>query len=383
MRKKLVIPMMLVFTAIVGTGSALAGANMALAGIPHTEPMDGARGFPSGSHLTESPYGSPTAGGATDRSDGYGESATRYWTDLDNFNQWHRWTLPANHSMDIRDIYLTWNATYFYIGVQGPNSLEANGDLFIGIDVASGGASAATWGRNINFTNWQPDFFIAVERQVSDTGGYAELRSPTAGIIKTFVNGTDAANSAWQADTAGGMFYEFRISFAEVGLTGGITRPIRLAVWTTHEHDLFGHNSSGTYWIGAELIERRAQTGADAYDTAPGYDQGTTYEQIGDYPGDADYSSDAGWGAPSSDNSLGAGMSVNLFDGASWNIVGSSPGSDYASGDTDTIGQYFEVLNFGTIPPTPTPSIIPANSSTGAILLLLAMTVLFARRRRA
>lgn len=346
---------------------------------PLSQDMDGVNAFPASSHLPEDPYSTPIEGGSTDSSDAWNESATRHWTDLDQWAQWHQWTLPQYHTMDIRELWVSWDCYNVYIGVQGPNALWDHGDLFIALDVAAGGTAECNWNRSVDFFGWQPDFFISVEKPLSDAAGYADLTDSSHNVIKLFTENVDAADSGWVAAEDGGMFYEFTISFQHLGLTPGEIHPLRLCAYTTHEHSEAEHDAAGSYLIGLEQIFYNAEVGADAYDTAPGNNQGVEFEQLGDYPGDADNATDPGWNWTSSDDTNGTGVSVQIFDAASWNSIGSSPGSDYIGSDTDTIAQYLEITNFGELPPL---GPIPSTSLTGLGFLLAVMSTLFIRRRK-
>jgi hypothetical protein len=321
------------------TGTPIGGA-----GIPSSSWMaitlDGTNDFPVASLLTENPFAAPTAGGSSIQSDAFAETSAYHWID----SSWNDHTLSGGNTADLRNVYITWDSSYLYLGVQGPNAMMDNddADLFLAIDTDGSPTSnlpqaSVAWGKWVDFYGWTPEYFIAVSqaRDLADgnPAGYAEL-VPAGGSGTALAYGTDWANSAWANDTSGGVFFEFRLSWSALGLSGApdpdTGTPMNLAAYTTYN-----------------------DTHSDVYDNAPGVGQGTTYEQLGDYKGDADYcsgnldpvtgSSDGtcGWG--DSDDNLGSGVSQ----------AGRSPGSDDGANESpDTIGEYFRVLNVGQTNPT-------------------------------
>ena len=320
----------LIMVILLGTAlSAWAAGPLALPGY-HQEPMDGANTFPGAGYVTEAAHSTPHGcSGAT--SDQFDESsAYHYFIDADPYIDM---PLAGGQCMDIRHLWLAWDTTHFFVGVQGPNELWERGDLFVAIDTDNVTGSVtlnAPWAKRVDFCGWDPEFFIAVEAPVS-TGGYAALTDATGGQIKQFTNGVDAADSGWIACDQGGMYYEFAVAFADVGLAGPpMNEQVNFALYTTYEDD-----------------------GFDTYDTGPGCGQVTAWEELGDYPYDADHC--AGnldcvtgvedlCGAAESDDTLGAGVAT----------AGRYPGSDNTSNDIDTIQEYYGITNFGAEYPIPT-----------------------------
>ena len=309
---------------ILGAAACWAAAPLSLSGY-HVEPMDGINTFPPNSYVTESGFSSPVGCSGTE-SDLWNESAAfHYFVDAEPYVDV---PLEGGSCMDIRGFWLVWDNANFYVALQGPNELWERGDLFIAIDidnVIGGGVSAASpWAKAVDFCEWAPEYIIAVEDPIS-FGGYAALLNDSGGVVKQFVDGVDAACSpSWIACDDGGMFYEFAIAFAEVGLgTPPLDLQVNFAVYTTYEDD-----------------------GFDAYDTGPGCGQPAAWEELGDYPYDADHC--AGnldcvtgvgdiCGAAESDDNLGAGVAT----------AGRFPGSDNTGFDIDTIGEYYGITNFG------------------------------------
>jgi len=291
----------------------------------HSEPMDGANTFPAESYVTEAAHSTPVGCTGTE-SDLWGESACyHYFVDVDPFVDV---ALEGGSCMDVRRFWLAWDLERFYVGVQGPNELWEQGDLFVGIDTdnatGAGITLAAPWAKAVDFCEWGPEFFIAVEAPVS-TGGYAALIDASGGQVKQFTDGTDAANSpTWVSCDDGGMYYEFAITFAEVGLAQPpLDTQVNFVIYTTYEDD-----------------------GFDVYDTGPGCGQPAVWEEVGDYPYDADHCDgntdcvtgvEDVCGAAESDDDLGAGVGT----------AGRFPGSDNTTFDIDTIQEYYGITNFG------------------------------------
>ena len=228
--KKLLLVAFMVVCGLAATTVTMAGANLPGGAFPHTEPIDGSNTFPPTSHLPEDPFGSPVLGGSTEHSDLWNESCATHWTWNNSHKAWVKETLPEGHTMDIRELWLTWDTSNVYIGVQGPNSLWDAGDLFIALDVAEGGTYMAPWNKTVDFDGWLIDYFISVERPLSDPAGYAVLTDSTFFDIKTFTNGIDGADSGWRSANDGGMFYEFALSWADLGVTPGTAQNLRLSV---------------------------------------------------------------------------------------------------------------------------------------------------------
>ncbi len=317
--------------------------------------IDGTNDFPSATHLSELAFSWPVTGGNATHSDACNETSAFHWTADDTSNQ----NLSGGNTADVKEFWVTWDANYLYLAVQGPNAMMDTDvvDLFIAIDTngsTSGDLiqSSTAWGKWVDFDEWTPEFFVAVSqaRDISDgnPAGYAEL-VPVGGSASTLTWGTAWANSGWAAGDNcnvdsngfynGGVFFEFRLSWTQLGFTGppnpttGGT-PMNFAVYTTHNN-----------------------SGYDVYDSAPGTGNGTAHEQLGDYRGDGDHcgsnadpvvgTSDPTCSHPAgtSDNTLGAGNSVggrNPGSDNGWNISDPS-----AREHPDTIGEYFRVLNVG------------------------------------
>ncbi|MCK4408700.1 MAG: hypothetical protein KAW67_01355 [Candidatus Eisenbacteria sp.] len=292
---------------------------------PHTEPMDGINTFPPvESYVTEVAHSTPVGGTGTD-SDLWGESsAFHYFVDTEPYVDV---PLEGGSCMDVRRFWLAWDDVSFFVGVQGPNELWENGDLFIAIDTDNltgpGITLAGPWAKAVDFCEWDPEFFIAVEAPVS-TGGFAALLDDSGGVVKQFVDGVDAANSpTWVSCDDGGMYYEFAITFQDIGITPTpLGTQVNFAILTTYEDD-----------------------GFDAYDTGPGSGQVVVWEEIGDYPYDADHCDgdvdcvsgvEDICGAAESDDDLGAGVAT----------AGRYPGSDNTTFDVDTIQEYYGITDF-------------------------------------
>ena len=324
------------FVAVLVSGASWAAGPVVLGGY-HTEPMDGVNTFPAPqSYVTEAGFSSPV-GCSGAESDLWWESAAfHYFVNADPYADV---PLSNGQCMDVRRFWVAWDATTFYLGVEGPNELWERGDLFVAIDTdnATGGGVtlAAPWAKAVDFCGWDPEFFVAVESPVS-TGGYAALIDQGGGQVKQFTNGADAANSLnWVPCDAGGMYYEFAISFAEVGLSPSeLPRQANFAIYTTYEND-----------------------GFDVYDSGPGCGQPGVWEEIGDYPYDADHCggnldcvTGVGdiCGSAESDDNNGAGVPT----------AGRYPGSDNTGFDRDTIGEYYGITNFGS------PFVVPVAPST-------------------
>jgi len=316
-------------TLLAGSGAVWAAGPLALTGY-HSEPMDGANTFPAEGYVTEAGHSSPQGcAGAT--SDQIGESsAYHYFVDVDPFLDT---PLVGGQCMDIRHLWLAWDLTHVYVGVQGPNELWERGDLFVAIDTdnVTGGVSlGAPWSKRVDFCGWDPEFFIAVEAPVS-TGGYAALTDEAGAEIRQFADGIDAADSGWISCDQDGMYYEFAVAFADLGLSGPpLGAQVNFALYTTYEDD-----------------------GFDAYDTGPGCGQAVVWEELGDYPYDADHCAgdldcvtglEDVCGAAESDDGLLAGVGQ----------VGRYPGSDNTVHDIDTIQEYYGITDFGAEFPIPT-----------------------------
>lgn len=310
-------------TIILLTAAATAWAAGPLnLGGEHQEPMDGANTFPGASYVTEAAHSSPVGcAGAT--SDQIGESsAYHYFVDAEPYVDV---ALVGGQCMDIRHFWIAWDDTQFFLGVQGLNELWERGDLFIAIDVdnAGGDLDAAPWSKRVDFCGWSPEFFIAVEAPVS-TGGYAALIDDMGGEIKQFVDGVDAADSGWVSCDLDGMYYEFAVSFSDIGMSSPpVETQVNFALYTTQDGD-----------------------GYDTYDTGPGCGQATDWEELGDFPYDADHCGgnvdcvtglEDSCGAADSDDTLGAGVAQ----------ADRYPGSDNTTHDVDTIQEYYGITNFG------------------------------------
>ncbi|MBU0742429.1 hypothetical protein KKG45_08560 [bacterium] len=314
---------------LVGSYAARAAGPLNLTGF-HLEPMDGVNTFPDAGYVTESAHSTPCGCGGTTSDQIDESSAYHYFFDTEPFVDT---PLVGGQCMDIRHLWLAWDTTHFYVGVQGPNELWERGDLFVAIDTdnATGAVTLdAPWAKRVDFCGWDPEFFIAVEAPVG-TGGYAALTDAAGGQIKQFTGGVDAADSGWIACDQGGMYYEFAVAFADVGLpTPPVGGQVNFALYTTYEDD-----------------------GFDTYDTGPGCGQAAVWEELGDYPYDADHCGGEVdcvtgladlCGAAESDDGLLAGIAT----------ADRYPGSDNTPHDIDTIQEYYGITNFGAEYPIPT-----------------------------
>ncbi len=296
----------------------------------HTEPMDGLNTFPADAHVSEAVHSSPHGGcGGADSDLHFESSAYHYFVAAGSFVDT---PLPAGGCMDVRQVWIAWDTTNFYIGIQGPNELYERGDMFIAIDTDNATGSnlaAAPWAKSVDFAGWVPDYFIALEAPTS-ASGYAALMDNSFTVIRDTFTGLLAADGGYNSCDNGGMYYEFSIPFSDVGVTYGAGQQANFAVYTTYEDD-----------------------GFDTYDSGPGCGQTIVWEELGDYPYDADYCggatdpvtgvSDPSCGNAESDDALGAGVATS----------GRFPASDNSPSDIDTIGEYYAITNFAQEPPTP------------------------------
>ncbi|MFZ2487273.1 MAG: SdrD B-like domain-containing protein [Anaerolineae bacterium] len=302
--------------------------------------IDGTNDFPASAYITEVPFASPTAGGSATQSDMPSETAAYHWT-----NGWTDQPLSGGSTADIRDFWVTWDANYLYLAVKGPNAMMDTDlvDLFVAIDTngsQSGdlGQSQVPWSKWVDFDEWSPEYFIAVANARDVTGdnnpaGYAEL-VPAGGSGTALTWGSAWSNSGWASDGSGGVFFEFRLTWAQLGQSGPPNwnttgTPMNFAIYTTYNN-----------------------SGFDAYDSAPGTGNGSTYEQIGDFKGDADHCSgnlDPVTGAGDLTCSYGESDGNNGPGNA---VGGRFPGSDDADGGKetpDTIGEYYRITNVGEL----------------------------------
>jgi hypothetical protein len=301
----------------------------------HAEPMDGANSFPAGTHLSENPHSSPfggcgAPGGPSDAA--FESSAYHLFRASGAFVDE---PLPPGGCMDVRETWLSWDTAFLYLGVKGPNELYERGDLLIALDVLPGGGVSSQfspWLKAVDFCGWSPDFFLAIEAPKS-AGGYAALLNSSHFAVLESNSGTSPLlweDGGYRSCDDGGMYYEFKVPLAVLGLASGVPQELRFAAYTTGEDN-----------------------GFDAYDSGPGCGQTIVHEQIGDYPYDGDHCSgatdcftgvgDAGCGIPDSDNGLGAGNAIG----------GRFPSSDDSGFDRDTIREYWMVTNFNEPPATP------------------------------
>ena len=314
--------------------------------------IDGSNDFPAATHLSELGFSWPTTGGDATHSDLCIESSTYHWID----GSWTDHSLSSGNNADLKELWVTWDTSFLYLGVQGPSAMMDTDlvDLFIAIDTngsTSGnlGQSSTAWGKWIDFSGWSPEYFIAVAQARDVTGnqnpaGYAQL-VPVGGTATDLTWGTQWSNSDWASGDNcntgsngfynGGVFFEFRLTWSQIGFTGppnpttGGT-PMNFAIYTTYNN-----------------------SGYDGYDSAPGTGNGTTYEQIGDYKGDADHCASTSGADPVTGTTTETTCSYSDSDdtnGAGVSISRRNPGSDDADGGKetpDTIGEYFRVRNVG------------------------------------
>jgi hypothetical protein len=290
----------------------------------HTEAMDGINGFPPTAHLSENPHSTPVGGcgapgGPSDAA--FESSAYHYFVASGSFTDT---PLPPGGCMDVREFWVSWDANWVYLGVQGPNETYERGDLFIAIDTddARGRVLAAPWGKAVDFCDWDPEFVVALENPQT-AGGYAALLDKTGATLIDSFGGLQWADGGYNSCDNGGMYYEFKLPRALLGLAAGAPRTVNFAVYTTYE-----------------------DAGFDAYDSAPGCGQGVQHEQIGDYPYDGDHcgsnvdcvtgTNDGSCGFPDSDDTYGTGNAIG----------GRFPASDDSGFERDTIGEYYSVTNF-------------------------------------
>ncbi|NNF06838.1 MAG: hypothetical protein HKN21_08755 [Candidatus Eisenbacteria bacterium] len=315
--------------AVIFASPALAGAPLSF-GL-HSETMDGTNNFPAGSHLQEAlhsaPYGSC---GGTDSDLHFESSAYHYFVASGSFVDT---PLPSGGCMDIRQVYVSWDATNMYIGIEGPNELWVRGDLFIAIDTDNATGAAVTsstvpWLKAVDFAGWDPEYFVALESPTSG-GGYAALLDAGLNVVRDTGGGLLTADSGYISCDVGGMYYEFGFPLSDIGVTYGSGQVLNLAVYTTYEDDNF-----------------------DTYDSGPGCGQTIVHEELGDYPYDGDHcganldpvsgANDPSCGFAESDDALPAGVGTS----------GRFPASDNSPSDIDTIAEYYCITNFAQEPPT-------------------------------
>ncbi len=281
-------------------------------------------------HFTEDPDARPVLGGSTTHSDNIGESSSFFWRDdLNAVNH----TFQDNRA-DVMEFYVAHDVNNLYVAVAGPtapfNSFtdtggnNDQGDLFIAIDTSGGTASGSlnvnnthnSFGgvRAVDFLNWTPTYFLAV--QYADNGGGGGGRAnieqaTTHSISADEGNTTSDGGFEWRAsinasaayDTVNGNAgeFEFRIPWGMIGLPSGGPadgEPLRFAMYVTQNFAQY-----------------------DPYDSGPGFGNGTSHEQIGDNPGDPDSGgllgpTDAGsLHSPGSDYTADLSLSVGHDDG--------------------------------------------------------------------
>lgn len=320
----------LLLTVLILPGAALAAGT--LDGF-HQEPMDGLNTFPAGSHVSENPHSTPAGGCGTlnGSSDAAFESAAyHYFAASGSYTDT---PLPPGGCMDIREFWVAWDANYMCLGVQGPNELYERGDLFIAIDTDNLTGPAvellSPWLKAVDFCEWDPEYFVVVENPET-AGGYAALLDKSHATIIDSFSGLDWADGGYNSCDAGGMYYEFRLPLALLGLAGPPPRQVNFAVYTAYE-----------------------DAGFDAYDSGPGCGQPDVHEQLGDYPYDGDHcgadldcvsgANDGSCGFPDSDDHNGPGNAIG----------GRYPASDNSGFESDTISEYYAITNFGEAPPIP------------------------------
>ncbi len=291
--------------------------------------------------ITEDPFVIPT-GGSTTSSDFVGESAAQYFFDrTGNGGAGFQGDLGAGFA-DIKNFHVTYDATFLYLTVTGPNICDDNLDLFIAIDTdnLTGPTqkldrTQAPFNKRVDFAGWKPEYFISFENQ-----GYAELRAAGgAAAIATDVN--NAAEGAGTFDfrnNCANKSIEFRIPLSQIGGAPNASTgvPFNFAIYTTFNNDDY-----------------------DVFDSAPGNGNGVVNEQIGDVPYDADHcggcsvtnidpvtgTTDSGCGNTESDEGNGPGNGTATRQ----------PGSDNTLGDVDTIEGFYRITNIGQLNPiTPT-----------------------------
>lgn len=328
-------------------------------------------------------------------SDFVGESAANivtYDADVFNYTNFNNIQTAGWGTADIKKFQVSWDATYLYIVVEGPSADKYFGagsldrmDLFVAIDKDSDiatnlynndkklAATAAPWNKSVDFNGWTPDYFVAIDRVGPNPSTAGQAKNLTAGfhddadhgdyaalfaagnatpIAEERDMGTLGACPAFDvtpnlADLNNGI-HEIRVPWASIGGQPDIYngQRINFAVYTTYD-----------------------EIGFDTYDTGPGLAQGhgKPFEQIGDTPWDGDH-----WGGNTdpvqgttdypAQNNFGEALNSDPYDsqvrdnGTGNNVIlGQQPGSDdgnsngAATGDFDTVEEYYSVSNVGQI----------------------------------
>lgn len=294
-------------------------------------------------HLVESRFSAPYAGGSEENSDAIGEpSASRLTDSSGELTDLEGLGLQA----DVQQVYVSTDPDYLSVVVQGPNALGWSGldvaNLYIAIDVPireSGTGSGsdcdpypnAPAGRAVNFKGWDPDWVVEITDPVNallwesdEDGGW--------NLVASAINMEAELSGAplglyYAADSEG---YEVAIPWARLGYQESEFDPqtVRLSVYTTGDENVDGRSD----W--------------DVFDQAPGAGQGGTGagapEALADNPGDSDCSDESS--LLDSDYTHGPGTSA---EGTARS--GSDPGlpelvDGLTIGDVDTIETYFEVV---------------------------------------
>jgi hypothetical protein len=245
--------------------------------------------------LTEAANAAPVLGGSATTSDRVAETSTfHHWNGISNVD------VPMNDNRgDVINVYYFIDADALYLAVAGPTvpfnafgdqssgASNDQGDLFIAIDASGAAPSSSLFiGANnahtgfgvkaVDFLGWAPTAFFGVQFVDNGAGGngFASVQAPGGA---TSVGGAQngAGPFRWMARINGAAAYdthninagefEVRIPWANLGLTGAPSFPIRVAAYTTQNYG-----------------------GSDAYDSAPGIGNGIVHEQVGDCPGDPD-----------------------------------------------------------------------------------------------
>jgi hypothetical protein len=288
---------------------------------------------------------------------------------------------------NIRQFDISWDNTYLYILVTGPNAyFEHDGgmqdvmDMFVAIDT-DGAVDAdprspttkvprteAPFNKKVDFAGWSPEYWVAVERINQSAVGsgnsatYAGLYQRNVGAAPTeVVLDVDATAEAacpsfeikgsYNGDPAN-SFTEIRIPWSRIGdkpneMTG---KRMNFACYTTYDENDY-----------------------DTYDSGPGYGQGhgRPFEQIGDSPWDADHggghldpvtgTNDANFYIFHRSGATGFAESINADpydsrvpdqgpgDNNSGSSNGRQPASDRTGNEDDTVELYWSVSNVGQI----------------------------------
>jgi hypothetical protein len=336
-------------------------AAFALGGsVAHAAPdLDGQITSEGWVHLTEASYAQPVTGGEAASSDLIGEvSAQHRWDSINSVD-----VDLASTRGDVQNVFVQWNSTYLYIGVEGPTVPYRDwspggeeGDMYIALDTRGGEADElndyliANDGHTsfhetddaqaVDFYGWQPTYILGVDwvdnTDFTSGEGWANLEETgTHNVVVEEGHDVDNGGFEWAAGFDSGLAaYEFQVLWTDLGFTESPDAlDLRLAVYTTADFDFH-----------------------DTYDSGPGVGQPGPYEEIGDNPGDLD-SGTHGDDPIDADHDASDGLTGDMGND-DLSISGSFPGSNFVdplaaqndynatpgpSDEIDTIQEYYAI----------------------------------------